>query len=121
MKPTNLRKLYAQSKDLKARVLNAHTVAVTSLTNATANHIVTVEYCADGSIEARCTCPWAIYGGVACTHVMAALEALAKKRGKRLSFWHSQEEAKRQRRRVFCLRDQEAKTDGIWITSRRTA
>ncbi|MFN8376912.1 MAG: SWIM zinc finger family protein [Anaerolineae bacterium] len=121
MKPTNLKKLYAQSKDLKARVLNAHSVAVTSITSPNANHIVTVEYDQDGTIHARCTCPWAIHGGVACTHVLAALEALAEKRGKRLSFWRSQEEARRQRRRIFCLRDHEAVNDGIWITSRRAA
>jgi hypothetical protein len=117
MKPTNLKKLYDQSKDLKARVLNAHTVAVGSITNPAANHIVTVEYARDGSIHARCTCPWALHGGVACTHVLAALEALALMRGKRLSFWHSREEARRQKKRIFCLRDPQS--EGIWITSRR--
>jgi hypothetical protein len=121
MKPTNLKKLYAQSKDLKANVLNAHTVAVTSITNPNANHIVTVTYGKDGTIHARCTCPWAIHGGVACTHVIAALEALANTRGKRLSFWRSREDAQRQKRRIFCLRDHEINEDGIWITSRRAA
>jgi hypothetical protein len=121
MKPKNLKKLYAQSKDLKPRVLNAHTVAVTSTTTPSANHIVTVEYDKDGTIHARCTCPWALYGGVACTHVLAALEALAKTRGKRLSFWRSREDAQRQKRRVFCIKDHETQTDGVWVTSRRAA
>ncbi len=121
MKPKNLKKLYAQSKDLQASVLNAHTVAVTSLTNPAANHIVTVAYAKDGTIHARCTCPWAIYGGVACTHVLAALEALAQKRGKRLSFWRSREDAQRQKRRLFCIKDHETQADGVWVTSRRSA
>ncbi|NWF67528.1 MAG: SWIM zinc finger family protein [Chloroflexi bacterium] len=118
MRPTNLRKLYTQSKGLKARVINAHTVAVTSVTSPQANHIVTVDYEADGTIQARCTCPWAIHGGVACSHVMAALEALAAKRGRKLSFWRSRDEARRQKRRIFCLRSAAPSEEGIWITSR---
>jgi uncharacterized Zn finger protein len=91
---------------------------VASATNPAANHIVTVDYHRDGTLHAHCTCPWALNGGVGCSHVMAALEALAGKRGRRLSFWQSREEALRQKRRVFCLVDYKKRGDGIWITSR---
>src|SRR5688572_23061170 len=103
MMPKNLQKLYRRSKQLSATVLNASTVIVSSESNPAANHIVTVQYGSDGMINARCTCPWAQNGGVVCSHVMAALEKLAEHKGRKLSFWHSRQEAERQKKRIFLI------------------
>jgi uncharacterized Zn finger protein len=117
VKPKNIKRLQAQGKELNAHILNRHTLAVASATSPLANHIVTVEYGPDGTIHARCTCPWAINGGVACSHVIAALERLANTKGRTLSFWTSKEEAERQKHRVFYLAG-ERDDEGVWITSR---
>jgi hypothetical protein len=118
MKPKNIKQLQEQSRDLRAHMIGKHIVVVTSISNPVANHIVMVHFDADGTIHARCTCPWALNGGVACTHVMAALELLAHKKGRKLSFWREREEARRQKHRVFRIPDPRNREDGIWITSR---
>ncbi|MBZ0299776.1 MAG: SWIM zinc finger domain-containing protein [Anaerolineae bacterium] len=121
MKPTNIKQLQAQSRRMQARRVDRHTLAVQSTSNPMANHIVTVEFHEDGTVHARCTCPWAINRGVACTHVMAALEYLAAMKNRTLSFWTSEEEARRQKHRVFYLthNDHDDEQDeGVWITSR---
>jgi len=48
---------------------------------------------------------------------MAALEHLAARKGRRLSFWLSEDDARRQKRRVFFMPDKRQK-NGVWITSR---
>jgi hypothetical protein len=116
MMPKNLQELHKRSKQLIATVLNAHTVIVSSASSPTGNHVVTLQYGDDGIIHARCTCPWAQNGGVACSHVMAALERLAAFKGRKLSFWNSREEAVRQKKRLFRIGGY--KDQGIWITSR---
>jgi hypothetical protein len=116
MMPKNLRDLRERSKHLNTTVLNARTVIVSSDSNPVANHIVTIQYGDDGVINARCTCPWAQNGGVACSHVMAALERLAEFKGRKLSFWNSREEAERQKKRTFRINGR--KNEGVWITSR---
>jgi hypothetical protein len=116
MMPKNLQQLRERSKHLNATVLNAGTVIVSSESNPTANHIITVHYGSDGFIHARCTCPWAQNGGVACSHVMAALEKLAEFKGRKLSFWHSRAEAERQKKRIFHIGD--GGSDSVWVTSR---
>lgn len=121
MKPKNLRNLQDRARDLRAIPLNPHTIIVESTSSPLANHVVTVEYDSEGTIHARCTCPWALNGGVACSHVIAALESLAERRGRRLSFWSEQDEAQRQKRRMFYLRGARLLEDGVWITSRPTA
>jgi hypothetical protein len=122
MKPKNLKNLQDRARDLRAIPLNTRTVVVESTSSPMANHIVTVEYDSDGTIHARCTCPWALNGGVACSHVIAALESLAELRGRKLSFWSDQTEAQRQKRRMFYLRGVRRRDDdGVWITSRPTA
>lgn len=122
MKPKHIKDLQEKAKDLRATLVNKNTIVVESTSNAAANHIVTVEYDSDGTIHARCTCPWAINGGVACTHVIAALELLASRRGRRLSFWANESEAQRQKRRTFYLRGAKVRDeDGVWITSRPEA
>jgi len=122
MKPKHIKELQDKARDLRARVVHKNTIVVESTSNGAANHIVTVEYDSDGTIHARCTCPWAVNGGIACTHVIAALETLAAGRGRRLSFWTDGTEAQRQKRRTFYLRGAQARDeDGVWITSRPTA
>lgn len=117
MMPKNLRELRERSKQLKTTVLNGHTVIVSSDSNPVANHIVTLKYAADDAIiSARCTCTWAQHGGVACSHVIAALERLAEFKGRKLSFWNSREEAERQKKRTFRISGR--KNEGVWITSR---
>ncbi len=122
MKPKHIKELQEKAKDLRATRINKTTIVVESTSNTMANHIVTVEYDSDGTIHARCTCPWAINGGVACTHVIAALETIAAGRGRRLSFWADESEAQRQKKRTFYLRGTRTRAeDGVWITSRPTA
>lgn len=120
MKPKNIKILQAQSRNLQARRVDKHTLVVQSASNPLANHIVTVEFGPDDTIHARCTCPWAINRGVACSHVMAALEYLASLKDRTLSFWTEREAALRQKNRVFYIsgeRDPD-REDGVWVTSR---
>lgn len=118
MKPKNIKRLQTRAHGLKVNVVDRHTIIVQSTTGSTANHVVTVSYDNDGRIHARCTCAWAINGGVACSHVIAALEKLAAKRGRALSFWLSEQEARRQKRRMFYLENGGKEDNRIWITSR---
>jgi uncharacterized Zn finger protein len=122
MRPKHIKQLQERARDLRAHIVNASTIVVESTTNSTANHVVTVEIDSDGIIHARCTCPWAINGGVACSHVIAALEALAARRGRALSFWDDYDKARRQKHRTFYLSARRARrdSDGVWITSRNT-
>jgi hypothetical protein len=53
-----------------------------------------------GELSGHCTCPWGQYGGINCKHVLAALRAHCAPSGT-LSFWPSQETARRQHRRVL--------------------
>ncbi len=117
MKPTKIKKLQARSKNLRARIVAPNTLVVTSRSNPYAHHIVTLETEPDGSIHARCTCPWAQNGGYGCSHVMAALNHVAAKQQRVLSFWLDIDEAKRQRHRILRLAG--ANRDGaIYMTTR---
>ena len=119
MKPKNIKQIQAQSRQLRARRVDRHTLAVQSTSNPHANHIVTVEFHQDGTLHARCTCQWALNRGIACAHVMAALEYLASFKNRTLSFWGTQAEARRQKHRVFYLSGGSDDEDtGVWITSR---
>lgn len=116
MIPKNIKHLQSHSRNLRARLVDKHTVVVESISNPNVSHVVTVRFGAQGDIHARCTCPWAIHRGVACTHVMAALEYLASLKQRTLSFWPSEAQARRQKQRVFYLVDED--DEGVWITSR---
>jgi hypothetical protein len=117
--PTNIKKLQDKSRDLRARRVDAHTYVVESTTNPTANHVVTVTFNADGRrIHARCTCAWAEHNGVACSHVLAALEYIASMKERTLSFWTDEGAARRQKHRLFQLVGKKTDNHGIWITSR---
>ena len=114
MKPKHIKRLQQQSRDLDVHQVDKHTFVVSSTSNPAANHIVTVTF--DGSVvRTRCTCPWAINRGIACSHVLAALEYLAARKNRTLSFWTDEDEARRQKHRLFRLRGPH---DSIWITSR---
>ena len=120
MKPTNIKSLQAQSRHLSARLVDKHTMVVESTTNPTANHVVTVRFGANDQVYARCTCEWATHNGIACSHVMAALEYLASLKERTLSFWPTQDDALRQKQRVFYLSGgpNDDGQRGVWITSR---
>ena len=119
MKPTNIQHLRVRARHLQAHIIDRRTIAVASTTTPTANHVVTLDYDSEGTIRARCTCPWAINGGVACSHVLAALDLLAARRGRALSFWNSRAEARRQKHRTFQLVGvSEGDENSLWITSR---
>lgn len=116
MKPRNIKQLQQQSKRLRVRRVGKHTLVVESVSNPIANHIVTVTFGPDHTIHARCTCEWAINRGVACSHVMAALDYLASTKQRKLSFWRDRSDAERQKHRLFYLSG--GSDDGVWITSR---
>lgn len=121
MKPKNIKRLQVRARRLETHIIDSHTVVVESTTTTTASHVVTIHYDQDGTIHTRCTCPWAINGGIACSHVIAALDALAARRGRALSFWTNPDEARRQKRRLFYLVGPQNNNSGIWITSRSAA
>lgn len=118
MKPNSLKGQQGRSRNLKAHIVNRNLIVVSSTTTPTANHVVTVEYDKQGVIHTRCTCIWAMNGNIGCTHTVAALEALAAKRGRALSFWETKDQARRQKHRTFYLAGKRA-DEGLWITSRR--
>ncbi|NDJ85424.1 MAG: SWIM zinc finger family protein [Chloroflexi bacterium] len=118
MKPTNIKDLQSQSRNLTVRRVDRDTFVVESLSNPRGNHIVTVRFGDANTVYARCTCPWAKNHGVACSHVIAALEYLAGLKGRRLSFWLTQEDANRQKHRTFYLAGGRNRQEGVWITSR---
>ncbi len=127
MKPKQIKALQNRSKNLVVRVIDPvkpgepYIVIVGSGTSASFNRIVTIHFDPDGHIHARCTCKWAEHGGVGCSHVLAALNALAARKHRALSFWLTPEEAQRQKQRVFRLTDgrREDHGENLWITSRQ--
>lgn len=119
MKPKHIKVLQSQSRELNCQMLDKHTILVESATNPNAQHVVTVNFDEENYVHARCTCEWARHRGVGCTHVLAALEYLANFKKRTLSFWVSEDEARRQKHRRFYLVSGSGKrTNGIWITSR---
>lgn len=117
MKPTHIKRLQSRRRDLNVHPVKRDTFAVSSVSNPALLHIVTVKFLNDQTVHARCTCPWAQYRGVGCSHVLATLEHLAATKGRTLSFWLDETEARRQRNRIFLLTDG-TRDDGVWITSR---
>jgi hypothetical protein len=118
MIPKNIKLLQAQSKNLRARRTGRHTVVVESATEPELHYTVHVRFGEDGKVvQTTCDCEWAKHSGVACSHVMAALEHLAKTKGRNLSFWTSEEAAQRQKQRTFFLTAGNP-GNGVWITSR---
>lgn len=119
MKPKEIKKLQAQARYLQARQIAPDMFIVQSRSNPHAHHIVSIDREADGSLRARCTCPWAQNGGYGCSHVMAALQHLASRKHRALSFWLDKSDAERQRHRMLHLAgDRREQDSGIWITTR---
>jgi len=116
MIPKRIKKLQTESRRLKTWQVDHNTLVVESDSNPLMQYVVTVRFGKDGTVRARCTCDWAKHQGVGCSHVMAALEYLASLKDRTLSFWLSEEEAKRQKHRVFRLMGD--RRNRIWITSR---
>jgi hypothetical protein len=125
MKPRRIKYLQNKSKDLPTTVIDPvdkgdpYVVVVGSRTNRYLNRIVTVKFEPNGTVNARCTCTWAYFGGTGCVHVIAALQKLASRKQRILSFWLSPEEAQRQKQHVIKLIGET--NEDIWITSRRPA
>ena len=117
MKPTEIKKFSAEVAICVCGASRLNTLVVTSQSNPYAHHIVTIETENNGTIRARCTCPWAQNGGYGCSHVMAALNYLATKQRRAISFWADLQEAKRQRHRILRLAGSGPDGD-IYITSR---
>jgi hypothetical protein len=119
MQPKEIKKLQSQARHMRARLIAPNTLVVESRSNPHAHHIVTIETEPDGSLRARCTCPWAQNGGYGCSHVMAALVHLAARKDRAISFWNDEQAAKRQKQRMLHLAGDRRNGDhGIWITTR---
>lgn len=117
-KPQKIKALQAESRGLKTHRVGRNIIAVTSASEPGKEYHVRIRY-ERGVIQARCDCPWGKFGGVACSHVMAALETLAEGKSRRLSFWLNEADAERQNRRTFYLTNRPGTAqDGVWITSR---
>jgi hypothetical protein len=116
MLPKHIKQVQARSRKLEARVISPYSVIVDSGSEPPGRYAVSVRY-QGGQIRTTCTCSWSSHSGVACSHVMAALEALASRRGRTLSYWLTEDEARRQRHRRFFL-TRGGMQGGVWITSR---
>ena len=118
MLPKHIKQLQHRSRNLSARQVGRQTIMVDSSTEAPGRHAVTIRYHEDGGhITAYCTCNWSNHNGVACSHVMAALTMLASKKNRALSYWLTEDEARRQRHKRFFL-SRGGESEGVWITSR---
>ncbi|MDX1991004.1 MAG: SWIM zinc finger family protein [bacterium] len=117
MQPKDIKRLQARSRKLHARVIAPNTLIVESHSKTALNHVVTIEMDGEGTLHARCTCPWAQNGGFGCSHVLAALSHLAASKDRAISFWLSKEDAERQRHRMLHLAG-DGSSEGIWITTR---
>lgn len=120
MLPKHIKQVQRRSRHLHARQVGRQTIVVDSATEAPGRHAVTIRYDPQSdTITAYCTCNWSNYNGVACSHVMAALEMLASRKGRSLSYWLTEDEARRQRHKRFFL-TRGGDDEGVWITSRPT-
>jgi uncharacterized Zn finger protein len=117
MNPREIKKLQARSRVLRAKVVSPNVVAVTSRSQPPIQHFVSVEWMGDGAIRARCTCPWGMNGGECCSHVMAALNELASRKDRVISFWPDKDEAERQKHRLLRLVGHSA-GDELYLTTR---
>lgn len=119
--PQNLKQLQQRSRDLQAKQIDPRTYVVESRSNPVANHIVTVQFEPDGrTVHARCTCAWAAHQGIACSHVLSALEYMASLKQRTLSFWADEDSARRQKHRTFVLSTPD-ENERVWITSRNAS
>ena len=114
--PSHIKNLQDKSRDLTVERVGKFEYKVESRSNPNNKHTVTVSF-DDRTVNADCTCEWANFQGIACSHVLATLEHMASLKGRTLSFWGDEDSARRQKHRLFRL-TAEAAQRGIWITSR---
>ncbi len=119
MLPKHIKQVQRRSRHLHARKVGL-SIMVDSATEVPGRYVVTIRYNpTSDTITAYCSCNWGNHHGVACSHVMAALEMMAAQKGRSLSYWLTEDEARRQRHKRFYLtRGDDA--EGVWITSRPT-
>ncbi len=117
MKPTHIKNIQSRSRHLNVERLDDFTFAVDSSTDLSQRHFVKLTPDADGRIHSSCTCEWSQFRGVGCVHVMATLNHVAQQKGRKLSFWQTETDAKRQKNRTFELTGENT-TEQVWITSR---
>lgn len=119
--PKNIKNLQNTSRDLTAHRINKHSYSVESQTKPNSNYVVTVVFDDNGrTVEAHCSCTWANFNGIACSHVLATLEFMASQKERTLSFWNDENEARRQKHRLFKLvgKIDDKDQSNVWITSR---
>ena len=117
MKPKNIKNIQAKSRHLVVGRVDDYTFAVDSSSDPNQRHIVTLKPDKQGRIHSTCTCEWSQFSGVGCVHVMATLNFIAEQKGRKLSFWQTEADAKRQKNRIFELTDRRGR-EQVWITSR---
>ncbi len=117
MKPKHIKNLQSKSRKLIVGRVDESTFAVDSSSDPNQRHIVTLKPDANGRIQSTCTCEWSQFRGVGCAHVMATLNFVAEQKGRKLSFWQTEDDAKRQKNRIFKLTNQSGR-EHVWITSR---
>lgn len=109
----NVKKLQRKSRRLTVRPQGQNRFAVSS---GSGNGDYSVALTGrNGSRRWICDCRWGQVGGRVCCHRMAVMDHLAGgKMGRRLSFWLSEEAARRQRRPVV-------ERNGLFVTMRKLA
>lgn len=117
MKPTHIKQIQARSRGLRVGRVDDYTFAVDSSSDPAQRHIVKLIPDAHGRIHSSCTCQWSQFSGVGCVHVMATLNFIAQQKGRKLSFWQTEADAKRQKNRMFELTGTDDE-EQVWITSR---
>jgi len=122
MNPVNVKQLQRESRRLRVQPLGKGRMAVSSATNPNKAYVVTYAFGKDGkTVYANCTCEWGKHHGIGCSHIMAALEYLAHRKGRTLSFWPDEQAALRQNHRRFYLTSRARRNNGLWITSRKAS
>jgi hypothetical protein len=117
MKPTHIKDIQSRSRHLNVDRIDGFTYTVNSVSDADQHHKVKLIPDKDGRIQSSCTCEWSQFRGVGCVHVMATLNHVAQKKGRKLSFWQTESDAKRQKNRTFELTGENT-SEQVWITSR---
>ncbi|MFA4972982.1 MAG: SWIM zinc finger family protein [bacterium] len=105
----NVKQLQERSRGMVVRVMSTSRQAafcyVQSGSDESVWYSVRVWNDARGLLHTRCSCPWGQHRPkespeCACSHVMAAMEALAGLVGRSLSFWLDMADAERQHRPI---------------------
>ncbi len=108
----NIRNAKAVNGKAKAHQVTELADGIFEVKSATSGKVYRVELWQDRSI---CNCNWGQYhhDNSACSHVQAAYEWLANREGRTTSAWASQEDAKRQHKRMIDL------GNGVTLTLRK--